>query len=115
MKNKLNKDWFYAALIRAIRSAAQAALGVFTVGVTLYEVNWMYVMSVAGAAGVYSILTSLAVNLPEVSSDGTLEIDTTNPEKDTYRFNMDKELEALKGKKYVKLKVNKDANLKSQK
>lgn len=67
MKNKLTLLWLYAALIRAIRTVAQTALGMFTVGAALNEINWQYVVSVSLVAGIYSILTSLATDLPEVT------------------------------------------------
>jgi hypothetical protein len=66
------KTWIEAAAVRAIKTAAQTALGIFTVGVAMDGVNWQYVGSVALVAGVYSILTSMA-GLPEAATnDGTL-------------------------------------------
>lgn len=65
MKKRITKDWIYAALIRALRSSSQAALSVFTIGATMSGVQWTYVITVAGTAAVYSILTSLATGLPE--------------------------------------------------
>lgn len=65
---KFNLDWFYAAGIRAARTFAQTALGMFTVGVALEGVNWQYVISVSAVAAIYSILTSIATKLPEVEA-----------------------------------------------
>lgn len=65
MKKVFTKEWFKAAGIRALRTAAQTALGMFTVGAALHEVNWLYVGSVSATAAVFSLLTSLA-GLPEV-------------------------------------------------
>ena len=42
--------------------------------------------------------------------DGILRIDHSNPEKDTYRFEID-EIEQLSKKKYIRLKVDNNANL----
>jgi hypothetical protein len=58
--------WGKAALVRAIKTAAQTAAA--TIGTTLVmsEVNWLLVLSAAGIAGLLSILTSLA-GLPEVT------------------------------------------------
>ena len=39
MKKVFTKEWFKAAGIRALRTAAQTALGMFTVGAALHEVN----------------------------------------------------------------------------
>lgn len=62
------KKWFKAAGIRALKTFAQAALSMLTVGQAFIEVNWINLLSVAGVAAVISILTSLA-GLPEVKED----------------------------------------------
>lgn len=50
------------ALDRAIATTAQAGIGVLTAGVTgLLEVNWIEGASVAGLAGLVSVLTSIAL------------------------------------------------------
>ena len=58
--------WGKAALVRAVKTAAQTAAA--TIGTTLVmsEVNWALVLSAAGISGLLSILTSLA-GLPEVT------------------------------------------------
>jgi len=68
MNRKLTIAWFIAALVRAARTVAQTALGMFTVGMAMNEVNWTYVVSVALVAGIYSMLTSVATGLPEVQA-----------------------------------------------
>ena len=45
------------------------------------------------------------------SVSGTLEIDTSNPEKDLYRFDIKDDLNKLHTKKYIILKVDPKANL----
>lgn len=70
--------WLRAALVRAIRTAAQAAIGVMGTGlVGILDVDWIAVLSVAGMGAVLSVLTSLA-GLPEVQAtveylDGTTD------------------------------------------
>lgn len=64
---KITRDWAEAAGIRAIKTVAQTALGMITVGMTMNEINWAYVISVASVAGIYSILTSV-VGLPEINN-----------------------------------------------
>ena len=59
------KEWAIAALIRAIRTFAQAFASCIAVGAALEEVQWLRALSVSGAAFVLSILTSLATGLPE--------------------------------------------------
>lgn len=61
----LNKNWFVAAGIRAIKTFAQTAISMVTVGQAFIEVNWMNVLSVSGVAAVISLLTSIA-GLPEL-------------------------------------------------
>ena len=107
---KINLSWLYAALIRAIKTMAQTALGMFTVGAALSEVDWLYVLSVTVVSGIYSLLTSLATGLPETGTDGTLQIDTTNSEKDMYRIVID-DLDSIAEKKVVKLNVEPNATI----
>lgn len=66
--SKKTKKWLRAAGIRAIKTVAQTAAGMFTVGAAMSEVNWMYIGSVSLAAGIYSIITSIA-GLPEVAEE----------------------------------------------
>lgn len=70
MKNKEYwLQWIKAAGIRALRTFAQVAASMFTIGLALNEVNWLLVGSVSLTAAIYSLLTSLA-GLPEVESKG---------------------------------------------
>ena len=59
--------WIKAAGIRAIKTVAQTAVGMITVGAAISEINWVYVASVSAVAGVASLLTSLA-GIPEVEA-----------------------------------------------
>lgn len=115
LMNKVTVEWFKAAAIRAVRTMAQTALGMLTIGAAISEINWTNVFSVAFVAGVYSLLTSLATTLPEVSttkpeSDGTLEIDLKG-DIAKYRFNMNGEFADLVNKETVVLTVNPNADL----
>lgn len=58
-------EWGKAAATRAIKTMAQVALGMITVGGAFYEVDWLYIGSVAITSGIISILTSIA-GVPEV-------------------------------------------------
>jgi hypothetical protein len=71
---KFTLDWFKAAAIRMLRTAAQVALGMITVGMTVSEVDWLNVLSVSLVAAVYSLLTSIITDLPETGNDGTVYI-----------------------------------------
>lgn len=57
-------SWARAALVRAVKTFAQAAIALIPVGVMISEVDWRAVVGTAALAAVLSILTSLA-GLPE--------------------------------------------------
>lgn len=59
------KDWAKAAGIRAIKTMAQSALSLITVGNMLTEMNWVSILSISATAGIVSVLTSIA-GLPEL-------------------------------------------------
>lgn len=61
------KEWFKAAGIRAIKTMAQTALSMLTVGQAVMDVNWLNVLAVTATAGIISVLTSI-VGIPEVES-----------------------------------------------
>ncbi len=54
-----------AALIRALRTVAQAAAAAVGTSALLSEVDWLAVGSAAVLAGILSLLTSIATGLPE--------------------------------------------------
>lgn len=58
------KKWWRAALIRALRTVAQAAAGLLPAAVTVEQVDWRLVAGSALLAGLVSLLTSLG-GLPE--------------------------------------------------
>ena len=60
------KAFWKAAAIRAIRTVAQTAVATIGTAVVMSEVNWVAVVSASVLAGILSILTSIATNLPEV-------------------------------------------------
>lgn len=61
----MNKNWFKCAGIRALKTMAQTAGGLITVGALMTDVNWITVGSASLVAGIYSLITSVA-GLPEV-------------------------------------------------
>jgi len=62
------KKWFKGAGVRAIKTFAQVAVSMLTVGQAVLDVNWVNVLSVSAVAAVISILTSVA-GLPEVEGE----------------------------------------------
>lgn len=53
-------EWVKAASVRAVKTMAQAALGVIGSSVVISSVDWKMVVSASVVAGVVSILTSIA-------------------------------------------------------
>lgn len=63
----MDKKFWKAACIRAIKTAAQTTVGtVATTATVLQDVNWAVVLSTAALSAVLSMLTSIAGGLPEV-------------------------------------------------
>lgn len=53
-------EWFKAASVRAIKTMAQAALGIMGTGIFIHDIDWVMVISASIVAGIASILTSVA-------------------------------------------------------
>ena len=62
----MSKIWIKAALVRAVKTVAQAAVGMIGASVFVQEVDWKMVASASVLAGILSLLTSVA-GLPEVT------------------------------------------------
>lgn len=61
----MNKQWLKCAGIRAVKTMAQTAVSMLTVGQAFFDVNWVSIVGVSITAGIISILTSIT-GLPEV-------------------------------------------------
>lgn len=61
----MNKAFWKAALIRAVRTFCQTAVAAIGTSALISEVNWLAVGSTAVLAAVLSILNSIATGLPE--------------------------------------------------
>lgn len=62
------KKWLRAASVRAIKTMAQTAVSLITVGNLITDLDWVSIISISATAWVVSILTSIA-GLPEVESE----------------------------------------------
>ena len=63
------KRWIKAAGVRAIKTFAQTAASLITVGSVLKDIEWIFVLSSSAVAAIFSLLTSVG-GLPELD-DGT--------------------------------------------
>lgn len=61
------KQWALAAGVRAVKTAAQSAIGVIGASAVMGDVQWAVVGSAALLAAVVSLLTSVA-GVPEVEN-----------------------------------------------
>lgn len=59
------KKWIKAAGVRAVKTMAQTAVSLITVGNLITELDWVSIIGISATAGVVSMLTSIA-GLPEV-------------------------------------------------
>lgn len=62
------QKWIKAAAVRAVKTFAQTAGSMITVGAAVSELDWGYIASVSTVALVYSVVTSIA-GIPEVSEE----------------------------------------------
>ena len=65
----MTKEFWKAALIRAIKTVCQTAVATIGTAVVITDVNWLYVVSASALAGVLSILTSISTGLPKEDGD----------------------------------------------
>ena len=61
----MNKQWFKAAGVRALKTVCQTAAALIGTTLVISDVDWVTVGSASVLAGILSLLTSVA-GLPEV-------------------------------------------------
>lgn len=64
-KSFLWKRWLLDVLIRTVKTGAETAAGMVTVGALVSEINWLRVLSVTAVAMVYTVL----VNIYKIAAD----------------------------------------------
>ncbi len=68
MSNLIDKKWWAAAGVRAVKTIAQAAVASIGSAAVISSVDWKVVVSTSLLAGILSLLTSIA-GLPEVTEE----------------------------------------------
>lgn len=62
----MNKEFWKAAGIRALRTVCQTAIATIGTTAMMTGVDWMLVLDASALAGILSVLNSIATGLPEV-------------------------------------------------
>lgn len=75
----MNKTFWKATGIRAIRTVCQAAIALIPASALITEVDWLLVASASILAGIVSVLTSIATGLPEVEYEQHLYMSAEEP------------------------------------
>lgn len=65
------REWAARAGVRALKTAAQSAVGTIGASVAMGDVDWPLVISAAALAAIVSVLTSLA-GIPEVDGGASV-------------------------------------------
>ena len=68
----MTKEFWKAALIRALKTVCQTAIATIGTAIVITDVNWLYVLSASALSGILSLLTSISVGHPEVQLADTL-------------------------------------------
>lgn len=68
------KAFVKASINRAVRTIAQTAVALIGTSIAMSDVDWYLVISASILAGILSILTSIATNLPEVEYEAWQEM-----------------------------------------
>lgn len=89
----MDKTFWYATLIRALRTVCQTAVASIGSALVLTDVNWAVVVSASALAGLLSVLTSIATGLPEVKAGEILgsDMQTLYDTYDDFEFEKEQE------------------------
>lgn len=62
------KKWLKSAGVRALKTMAQTAVSLVTIGAVMSDIDWLMVGSASLLSGIVSVLTSIA-GIPEVGEE----------------------------------------------
>ena len=76
----MDREFWKAAGIRALRTFIQVILAVWTAGQLITDVDWKFLLLSAFSSAVYSMLTSILAGLPEVDAiQGLKQLEELRP------------------------------------
>ena len=64
-KSYLWKRWILDVCVRTVKTGAETAAGMITVGALVSEINWLRVLSVTAVAMIYTVL----INIYRIAAD----------------------------------------------
>lgn len=64
-KSYLWKRWILDVCVRTVKTGAETAAGMITVGALVSDINWMRVLSVTAVAMIYTVL----INIYRIAAD----------------------------------------------
>lgn len=70
---RFNKQFFFAAGVRAIKTCLQTAVAMLPTTAGIADIGWKEIAGTAVLAGLTSLLTSIASGLPEVEGGKMVE------------------------------------------
>lgn len=76
----MDRKFWEATGIRALRTFLQVILAVWTAGQLITEVDWKMLLLSAVSASIYSVLTSILTGLPEVDYEKHIHMSKEEPE-----------------------------------
>ena len=110
----MNKELLKAALYRALWTFLETAGSMIVIGKPIYSFDWGSIAAISATAALVSFIKSLTVGMPETAKgkiDGTMYIDTSDPEKEKYLLHYDAALEDIKTKSTITVNVDPNADL----
>lgn len=100
------------AIVRAIWTMCQVALSMITIGMGIQDIDWKNLISVTLVAGLYSLIKSVVVGMPETETDGSFIVcDDISNGKTNWILNYDGDPNDIPGKKSIRFKVTRSAAL----
>ena len=76
----MDRKFWEATGIRALRTFLQVILAVWTAGQLITEVDWKMLLLSAVSASIYSVLTSILTGLPEVDYEKHIHMSKEEPD-----------------------------------